>query len=210
MVDIDKQYFWMGSVEDSNILYCGEQPRHLVYVDSFKISRILITNKMYSLFANFNYENEKLPATNLTWFDAYIFCKWLGCRLPTEAEWELASCRMDREHWCCRENELNEFAWYSENSGGMLHAVGEKKPNNIGLYDMHGNVWEWVLDDYDENYYENAEKYNPCNLAEGQYKVCRGGSIHAFSEMCRSEFRYYEPPNFKAIDLGFRVVKEKR
>lgn len=209
MVQIDGQTFDMGTTLDSDMIYCGEQPQHKVYVDGFKISEMVITNEIYSQFTNCICANKKLPVVNVNWFDAYVFSKWIGCSLPTEAEWELASGKSGKEHWCCNEAELCQYAWYSENSEGIIHEVTQKSPNKWGLYDMHGNVWEWVLDDYKEDYYKYAEKNNPCYLKSGQFKSCRGGSIHAFSEMCRSEFRYYEPPIFKAGDLGFRVVKRE-
>lgn len=207
MVPISEQTFLMGSAKNSDMVYCGEHPQHEVHLDSFMICNTVITSDIYSKFGKYTNNIGKLPVTNINWFDAYVFSKWVGCSLPTEAEWELLSDKLGGEHWCCKETELSDFAWYSENSKGVLHEVAKKKPNSAGLYDMHGNVWEWVLDDYEEEYYLNSVRENPCCIKSGQYKVCRGGSIHAFSEMCRCEFRYYEPPAFKAVDLGFRVVK---
>lgn len=209
MVPINEQTFLMGSVQNSDIVYCGEQPQHEVHLNSFMICNTVITSDLFSRFDKHSENNGRLPATNISWFDAFVFSKWVDCSLPTEAEWELASAKLEDEHWCCKETELNDFAWYSENSKGILHEVAKKKPNSMGIYDMHGNVWEWVLDDYEEEYYSNSRRENPCCLESGQYKVCRGGSIHAFSEMCRCEFRYYEPPAFKTMDLGFRVVKRE-
>lgn len=207
MVQVDGQIFDMGTASDSDMHYCGEQPRHSVHINTFKISKTVITNEIYSRFIHNTCETENFPVVNINWFDAYVFSKWINCSLPTEAEWELASGKQEKGHWCCKESELCHYAWYSENSEGLVHEVARKHPNKWGVYDMHGNIWEWVLDDYDEEYYKYSDMENPCCLKLGQYKSCRGGSIHAFSEMCRSEFRYYEPPNFKAGDLGFRVVK---
>lgn len=209
MVPISEQTFLMGSALNSDMVYCGEQPQHEVHINSFMICNTVITSDIFSKFKKNADNNGKLPATNINWYDAFVFSRWLDCSLPTEAEWELASARLGNEHWCCKETELSDFAWYSENSKGVLHEVAKKKPNGAGIYDMHGNVWEWVLDDYEEKYYLYSIRENPCCIKSGQYKVCRGGSIHAFSEMCRCEFRYYEPPTFKTVDLGFRVVKRE-
>jgi formylglycine-generating enzyme required for sulfatase activity len=132
----------------------------------------------------------------------------MGGRLPTEAEWELASGKLPGQHWCCEEEQLGTYAWYSENSHGSIHEIGEKSPNKYGLFDMHGNVWEWVMDSYDSEYYMDSPKKNPVCTKKTPYRSCRGGSIHGFSEMCRSEFRYYEPAYYSSYDLGFRIAKD--
>lgn len=211
MIKIENHDFNMGSNNDNELAYIGEFPKHKVHLNEFKISSIVVTNELYRKF-NPNYifnNNSKCPAVDLNWYDAYIFALWVGCRLPTEAEWELASGKLDDSEWCCLEKDLKNYAWYSENSNGYVHKVKELEKNKNGLYDMLGNVWEWVLDSYEENYYERSPKNNPLNTVENGYKVCRGGSIQAFSEMCRPSFRYYECANYKASDLGFRLVKQK-
>lgn len=209
MVEIPSAKYFMGSDESNKLAYCGETPKHEILLDKYKISRIPITRKMYKMFNPYiDVKSDNQPITDITWFDAYIFALWIGCRLPTESEWEFASGKNNDNDWCCNENDLINYGWYSENSEGIIHDVGLLKPNQLGIYDMHGNIWEWVLDFYDDQYYENSDKLNPVNLKDNGLHVCRGGSIQGFSEMCRCSFRYYEPSDYKASDLGFRVVKE--
>ena len=149
-----------------------------------------------------------MPARNVSWYDAVMFCKWINCRLLTEAEWEYASKGDSNGLWCCeKEEDISQYGWFSESSDGYVHPIGLLKPNSNGLYDIHGNVWEWCQDSYDEHYYEKTGSKNPVNDTDDLEKVCRGGSIHAFSEMCRCAFRDYEPANFKAYDIGFRVAR---
>jgi formylglycine-generating enzyme required for sulfatase activity len=201
--------FLMGTNNDSHIKYCGECPEHKVKLSTFLISSIQVTNQLFSIYKpSHSFSNGLFkPVTNISWYDAKMFCMWFDCRLLTEAEWEYASCKNKNTFWCCTENKLNDFAWYSENSEGEIHDTAQLQANNFGLFDMHGNVWEWVTDSYDENYYNTALLLNPKNKNSNIMKVCRGGSIHGFSEMCRSSFRYYEPAYYSAPDLGFRVAK---
>jgi formylglycine-generating enzyme required for sulfatase activity len=123
-------------------------------------------------------------------------------RLPTEAEWEYC-CRAysldsnlkqkGQENWkyCFGNDEklLEQYAWYDKNSKGMTHPVGLLEPNAWGLYDMHGNVWEWCEDWYDRNYYASSPSTDPKGSSSGQYRVLRGGSWSYYANLCRSAFR---------------------
>jgi formylglycine-generating enzyme required for sulfatase activity len=151
----------------------------------------------------------------VTWNDARAFCDWLSkkegkqYRLPTEAEWEYA-CRAgspSRFHFGNDEAELGQYAWYSENSKGQTHPVGQKKANAFGLHDMHGNVWQWCADWYDSAYYQNSPKEDPQgpNTA-GASRVIRGGSWDDSPRLCRSAYRPCDAPSSRLSDLGFRVV----
>ena len=205
---IEDVTFEMGN--NDAMSYCGEGPKHKVMLSKYLISEIPVTENLYHLY-NQSYSVEKdsnKPVTMITWYDAYMFSYWMGARLLTEAEWEYASSSNNNDHWCCAENELIQYAWFSENSNGEIHPIAEKKANKFGLFDMHGNVWEWCLDSYDTDYYSKAALKNPCNKEDSEIKVCRGGSIHAFPEMCRKEFRSYEIASFKAYDLGMRLAKD--
>lgn len=208
MIPITGGSFAMGTPEHSEYCFLGEKPLHIVTVSNFKISSIPITRRMYNLF-NSDYEigNEDEPATNITWQEAYEFCQWIGCDLPTEAEWEYSCKAGKNDNWFCNEEELHEYCWFSQNSKSKLHEVAELRPNNFGMYDMLGNVWEWCSDFYSEDFYSSECKLNPICLEDNFYKVCRGGSYFSFKEMCRCNFRWKEPIDFKAKDLGFRVVK---
>lgn len=211
MKEIKSTTFDMGSKKDAKIRYCGEEPLHKVTLDTFLISDIVITQEIYAKY-NPQHQNEVekgKPVCNVTWYDAFMFCKWIGCRLPSEAEWEWASRGNNLDsYWCCNaESELESYAWYSENSKGIIRTVAQLQPNLFGLYDMHGNVWEWCMDSYDANYYAMSPVKNPINLKRGIKKVCRGGSINAFSEMCRCNFRNYENSDLSANDIGFRLAR---
>jgi sulfatase modifying factor 1 len=144
-------------------------------------------------------------------------------RLPTEAEWEYA-CRAGtttKYSFSAGESYLRDYAWYRSNSaypksGGFWsglfkeassyhHPVGEKKPNPWGLYDMHGNVWEWCQDWYGD--YPSGSVTDPQGVKSGSFRVRRGGSWGSFSDSCRSAYRGRGTPVFRHHDLGFRVLR---
>jgi len=128
-------------------------------------------------------------------------------RLPTEAEWEYA-CRAGSKTRFCFGNAdkgLASYTWYSKNSDKRTHAVGKKKPNAWGLYDMHGNVWEWCADRYADSY-ANAKPVDPKGPKSGSYRVLRGGSWKGLPVLCRPACRRKFEPYDWLINLGFRVV----
>jgi formylglycine-generating enzyme required for sulfatase activity/proteasome lid subunit RPN8/RPN11 len=206
--------FQRGTEEVETRHFCGESPRRTVELSPFSISRIQITNELLSVFdpkrEDVSTADRQKPAGKVTWFDASVFAMWMGCRLPTEAEWEFACGAGNPSEWCCETEELlPKYAWYSENSAGELHAVGMRKANQFGLFDLHGNVWEWCQDVYEQDYYCKSPISNPINRGDPEQsedRVCRGGSIHALAEMCRTRYRLHEPPEFWAPDLGFRLA----
>ncbi len=179
------------------------------------------------------------PVVNVTWNDAKAFCEWLSkkegkkYRLPTEAEWEY-SCRAgtktryssgdDPESVAKSgniadasgvEQGLKEFNDYKQHAlkasdGHFTPApVGSFAPNAFGLYDMHGNVWEWCQDFYDENYYSKSPVDDPQGPAEGRIYVRRGGAFHTYPLYVRSSFRNWNVPKTRYLNLGFRVVREE-
>jgi formylglycine-generating enzyme required for sulfatase activity len=131
-------------------------------------------------------------------------------RVPTEAEWEYA-CRAGSKTAFSFGNEaadLGSHAWYSANSNEMTHAVGGKKPNAFGLYDMHGNVWEWCSDWYDENYYASSPAIDPKGPDSGSFRVLRGGSWDDEPRRVRCAYRDYNSPDYRDAGNGVRVVLE--
>ena len=122
--------------------------------------------------------------------------------LPTEAQWEYA-CRAGTTG--AYAGDLDEMGWYWDNSGDEIHPVGQKKPNAWGLYDMHGNVWEWCKDWYSNSYVSN-DKNNPVGHSSGSFRVFRGGSWFNYASYCRVASRGYHSPGNRYYNLGFRVV----
>ena len=161
--------------------------------------------------SNFNALNN--PVEYVSWDEATNFCKKLReitkmeVTLPTEAEWEYAA-RADsqtRFYFGDNSNELDACAWYSENSEDKTHPVGRKKPNKFGLYDMHGNVFEWCMDWYQGNYRKLSDK-DPVGPKLGADHVIRGGCWYSDANICRSANRSHAPHHFRINGLGFRVI----
>lgn len=204
--------FQMGSDAPDRRHFVGEVPRRSVSLTPFAVAETSVTLSLYKLFDRslpVDSNNANQPVTGVTWFDAMVFSMWMGCRLPSEAEWEFACNCGAQGEWTCRdERALTGFGWFSENSNGALRNVGLLEPNAYGLYDLHGNVWEWCFDCYDEHYYAQAPATDPvCLTSPVGRRSCRGGSVHALAEMCRTRYRFSEPATFKANDLGFRLAR---
>ncbi|MFH1824478.1 MAG: formylglycine-generating enzyme family protein, partial [Candidatus Firestonebacteria bacterium] len=188
-----------------------------VYLDAYYIDKYEVTFEQYDKFCEAT-KREKpsdegwgrgnMPVINVSWNDASAYANWAGKRLPTEAEWEKACRAGSSSKYCFEDNksELGDYAWYYSNSGSKTHPAGEKKPNKWGIYDMHGNVWEWCSDWYDGGYYANSHKDNPKGLDTGTSKVLRGGSWHNIANNCRSALRNYNSPDLRYVDVGFRCV----
>ncbi len=155
------------------------------------------------------------PVIRVSWNDAVAYSEWLSkktgksYRLPTEAEWEYASRggNQSRGYLYSGSNKIDLVAWYDGNSGGKTHAIGEKRANELGLYDMTGNVWEWCSDWYGKDYYNVSKgKSNPIGPTSGTDRVRRGGSWYHAPKICRVAFRSRFTPSFRFINVGFRVV----
>ena len=156
---------------------------------------------------------DDLPVTQVTRDDAMKFCKWLGTRekatyrLPTEAEWEYCARAGTSTRWCAGNDpaELEDYAWIVSNSGYVIHPVGKRKPNAFGLFDMHGNVWEWCMD-WDGPYSDRLE-INPTGPAFGSQRVVRGGAYDWLISKTRSSYRGSSPQCYRYMTNGFRVVR---
>jgi formylglycine-generating enzyme required for sulfatase activity len=151
------------------------------------------------------------PIICITWNDAQEFIRKLNgqsgdgskYRLPTEAEWEYAARAGTMGDYA---GNLDSLAWYDSNSGGTTHDVGTKSANDWGLYDMHGNVWEWVSDQFEIGYYGKSPRVDPGGPSEGSTRVYRGGSWYHGAQLQRSALRGADSPNLQNATLGFRLV----
>jgi sulfatase modifying factor 1 len=211
--------FMMGcSLGDTD---CGdeEKPPHQVTITKgFWLGQKEVTVGTYKRFAgdtgkempsvpsfNAGWSNEQMPIVNVSWDEAKAYCAWAGGLLPSEAEWEYAARERSTE---ARYGPLDEVAWYGENSGSQAHPVGEKRANGFGLYDMLGNMGEWVNDWYDENYYHNSPSQDPSGPASGKYRVLRGGSWGDNPWVVRVSVRAGGGRGFRGNDFGFRCAGE--
>lgn len=194
-----------------------EKPPHMVKLSPFFIGKYQITQAQWEAVMGDNpsyWNGDDLPVECVSWNHAVKFCETISnltgktYRLPTEAEWEYA-CRAGSTRKYCFGGDwrsLGDYAWYSENSDKRTHPVGQKRPNVWGLYDMHGNVWEWCQDRYYENYYEQSPRENPQGPSSGTSRLLRGGSWSVNHFGCRSARRGDFPPDSIDRDVGFRVV----
>ena len=210
--------FMMGSKESKN-----EQPVHKVTVPDFYMGRYTVTNEEYKLFlesnpkikepeywGDRNYNQPRQPVVGVSWHNAQAFAQWAGLQLPSEAQWEYA-CRAGtytRYYTGDLEADLDRAGWYGKNSGGKLHPVGGKEPNALGLYDMHGNVFEWCEDHFHINYDEATADANAWvgKKIENANRVLRGGSWGIAAVHCRAAARVGDRPGGRSISDGFRLV----
>jgi formylglycine-generating enzyme required for sulfatase activity len=187
----------------------------------FELGVYAVTQEQYENVMGKNrskFKGPRNPVEQVSWDDAVEFCRKLSAlpaeksagyvyRLPTEAEWEYA-CRAGTTteySFGDSESELVDYAWYDENSGSTTHPVGGKKPNGWGLYDMHGNVWEWCQDWYDD--YPSGSVTDPTGAASGSFRGRRGGSWYYDSVYCRSAIRIRLTRGYRDYYLGFRVLR---
>jgi formylglycine-generating enzyme required for sulfatase activity len=159
-------------------------------------------------------EYEHHPIVGVSWDDATAYCQWLSrktgkkYRLPTEAEWEFAARGgiLSKSFLYAGSNDLNEVGWYLDNSDSKPQRVGQKKSNELGLYDMSGNVWEWCNDWYGAYKASKKSVLNPQGPDKGSLRVLRGGSWNDDALYCRVSYRRYTSPEFRSDNLGFRLV----
>lgn len=213
MVFVAGGTFKMGS-DTQNV----SSPVHNVTVSSYYIGKYEVTQLQWTEIMGTNpshFIGEDLPVENITWEEIQEFITKLNARtgknyrLPTEAEWEFAARggSSSNNYTYSGSNMLSSVAWYKDNSNGKSHPVGSKSPNELGIYDMSGNVQEWCQDWYGR--YPDGSQINPTGVASGSDKVLRGGSWY-FAEFCNITARNGNYPHARGIDYGFRLALDAR
>lgn len=231
MVYVEGGMFEMGSNDSDAGL--DEKPVHSVTLSSYYIGKYEVTQQQWQDVMGNNpssSEGSDKPVTNVTWYDCVEFCNALsrkagleecyeisdnnvtlnmnsnGYRLPTEAEWEYAARGGTKSTGgkYSGSNDINTVAWYNENSNGELQSPGLLQCNELGIYDMSGNVWEWCWDLYGN--YSNSSEINPTGAISGPFRVRRGGSYYHDAGICRSTVRLNYKPTASSFVVGFRLV----
>jgi formylglycine-generating enzyme required for sulfatase activity len=206
--------FTMGSADNDPLAHVTEKPAHQVTLSEFWIGKTEVTNAQYRRFQPKHQGKDDLPAVGVSWTAAKAACEYFGGRLPTEAEWEYAARAGRQTAWSFGDDEkmLFDYAWYDKNSDDTPHPVALKTPNDWGLYDMHGNAWEWVADRYAP--YDKEPQTDPAGPQTGrtdvQPYVLRGGAFIFSPRVLRSAFRGTDGPGFRGRAIGFRCVRGRR
>jgi formylglycine-generating enzyme required for sulfatase activity len=213
MVFVKGGTFRMGSRKEKD-----EKPIHSVTVDDFYISKYEVTQKEWRAIMGTNPSHFKdcdnCPVERVSWNDVQEYIKKLNAktgknyRLPTEAEWEYAARggNKSKGYTYSGSNTIGNVAWYYKNSDSKTHPVGQKSSNELGIYDMSGNVWEWCSDWYGSDYYKNSSSNNPKGANSGTSRVLRGGAWNSLPAFCRIANRYDYTPTYRKYFIGFRVV----
>jgi serine/threonine protein kinase/formylglycine-generating enzyme required for sulfatase activity len=211
--------FWISTTEISNAQY-QRFVKETTYDGSIEADSGYLRH--YRDMGKFASTQDSYPVVCVSWNNATDFCKWLThqerqngrllpnyeFRLPTEAEWAYAQRGgpKSKSLTYAGSNNLSEVAWYGSNSGQKTHPVGQKRPNELGLFDMCGNVREWCLDLYDRGYFRTCSEIDPVNTTEGSNRVFRGGSWSDSTDECRLTNRFNFKPTYTSTKLGFRVI----
>jgi formylglycine-generating enzyme required for sulfatase activity len=196
-----------------------EYPVHKVTINSFKIAKYEVTQKQWVAIMESNpshFKGDNLPVENVSWLDVQKFISKLNeitgkdYRLPTESEWEYAARggKKSKNYKYSGGNKIDEVGWYIENSDGTTHPVGTKKPNELGIYDMCGNVAEWCNDLYEDYFGAAISTQEALGLLQDDkiYPVLRGAKWSSEPQFCRVSFRSRTPQDFISDALGFRLV----
>ena len=219
MIFVKGGTFTMGCTSEQSDCNDDEKPAHKVTVSDFYIGKYEVSQKLWKEIMDDNPSDfsdcDSCPIENISWHDAQKFIRKLNqisgktYRLPTESEWEYAArgASAGSATVYAGSNNIDEVAWYSNNSGSKTRPVGGKKANELGLYDMSGNVWEWCSDWYGSDYYKNSPQNNPKGPSSGEYRVLRGGSWNN-SRNCCVVSRIFFNPDYGFYFFGFRLAQD--
>ena len=194
-----------------------EMPVHMVELHDYYIGETVVTQALWKAVMGENpshYEGDDLPVEQVSWNDCQMFIQKLNrmtgkrFRLPSEAEWEYAARGGDLSEGLKYpgSNSINSVAWNRDNSKSMTHVVKQKSPNELGLYDLCGNVWEYCSDWYDATYYETCPLEDPQGPPSGKTRVMRGGSWNHSGKLCRVSLRESTDPEEKNSTQGLRLA----
>ena len=212
MVPVVGGSFLMGSID--SIARSNEMPVHLVTVNSFRIANCPVTQRAWREVMGScpsRLHSNLLPVEMVSWDDVVQFIQKLNditgleYRLPTEAEWEFAARggNNSQNYTYSGSNQMEEAGWCNQNSYTIPHWVGEKRANELGLYDMSGNVWEWCVDWYSD--YTEEDQIDPCGPESGTRRIVRGGSWYDIEHLCRVSYRRSFDPDTRSEYIGFRL-----
>uniref|UniRef100_UPI0039A4F2DD formylglycine-generating enzyme family protein n=1 Tax=Ornithobacterium rhinotracheale TaxID=28251 RepID=UPI0039A4F2DD len=212
-IPVTGSLFNMGNKEGDD----DEKPLHMVRVKDFYIGKTEVTQELYRTIMKKNpseFNCDFCPVERVSWLDTQEFIKKLNqitglkFRLPSEAEWEFSAKggKKSKRFDYSGGNEINKIAWNASNSSGRSHPVSEKEPNELGISDMTGNVWEWCQDWYEPDYYQFSPKNNPVNTNLGSSRVLRGCSWRNNEDKCRVTYRFGYSPTDRRSNVGFRLV----
>ena len=206
----------MGCTSEQSDCDSDERPTHSVTVSSFQMGKYEVTQAQWRAVMGSNPSNfsgcDNCPVDDVRWNDVQDFIRKLNVktgknyRLPTEAEWEFAARggNKSKGYKYGGGNNLSNVGWYYDNSGSKTHAVGQKQANELGIYDMSGNVWEWCGDWYGD--YSSSSQANPKGPSYGSNRVLRGGSWYYDAGYCQVSHRGNRNPGNRASHNGFRLV----
>ena len=211
MVFIKGGCFTMGN----NYAQVDESPEHEACLDDFYMDKYEVTQSRWEKRVKFNpskFTGSDLPVEQINYYDVQEFIsKSEGqCNLPTEAQWEYAARGRAEARYFWGNMMNDKYAWFEDNSGGKTHPVGQKKPNQFGLYDMAGNVWEWTSDWYDAAY-QRGKQSNPTGVPEGDFKVIRGGAFDSSAGALRITNRTWIHPRnrmFPKVTTFGQIINE--
>jgi formylglycine-generating enzyme required for sulfatase activity len=219
MLAVEGSTFTMGSTTGGD---SDERPTHSVTLSNYYIGKHEVTQALWTavMGSNPSYSGYGIganyPVNNVSWNDVQTFIQALNTLtgktycLPTEAEWEFAARggKQSAGYTYSGSNTIGNVAWYSGNSGSISHPVGTKAPNELGIYDMSGNVWEWCSDCYGS--YSSSAQQDPAGASSGSDRVSRGGSWSGTAGRCRVASRNYDTPGDRYRNLGFRLARSSK
>ena len=216
MVKVEAGIFMMGATSEMKNPYSDEKPVHQVILSNdYYMGKYEVTQALWQTVMGSNpsyFKGDNLPIEQVSWNDCQEFISKLNgitgrkFRLPTEAEWEYAARggKQSNGYQYSGSSNISDVAWYEDNSGSTTHPVGTKQANELGIFDMSGNVYEWCQDWYGS--YVGSPQTNPTGANSGSYRVFRGGSWRYELDFCRLSCRYSHTPSTRGSSLGFRLA----